>query len=140
MKYSKKMVFACVALIFFSVPLAANELARGEAEYRGSCAVCHGADGKGSGEFSGYLSVEPPDITQLSRKSGGKFPEPMIREIIDGRAQIKLHGGREMPVWGGQFLVESIRANEYGNYIDAERIVQDRINALLAYINSLQEQ
>lgn len=115
-----------------------GQLERGEAQYAGSCAVCHANDGTGTATFSGYLPTEPPDITGLAKQNGGTFPREQVRKTIDGRVQLKLHGGREMPIWGGEFLVESIRSDEFGNYVDAQKIVQDRINALLDYIETLQ--
>ena len=116
----------------------ADQLESGEAEYRASCAVCHAADGKGNGVYSGYLSIEPPDISLLSQMNGGEFPSEWVSQVIDGRELETLHGSQKMPIWGDKFLVDSIRSDEFGSYVDAERIVKDRINALVEYIKSLQ--
>ena len=46
------------------------------------------------------LKVMIPDLTELSKRSGGRFPDERVREIIDGRAVLPAHGSRPMPVWG----------------------------------------
>jgi len=64
------------------------------------CASCHGALGAGDGPVAPSLKVLVPDLTELSKRSGGKFPEDRVREVIDGRAVLPAHGSRPMPVWG----------------------------------------
>lgn len=64
------------------------------------CASCHGSLGFGDGPVAPTLKVLIPDLTELSRRSGGRFPEERVREIIDGRAVLPAHGTRPMPVWG----------------------------------------
>jgi mono/diheme cytochrome c family protein len=64
------------------------------------CASCHGALGFGDGPVAPSLKVMIPDLSELSKRSGGPFPEDRVREIIDGRAVLPAHGTRPMPVWG----------------------------------------
>lgn len=64
------------------------------------CASCHGPSGYGDGPVSESLKVLIPDLTQLSKRAGGRFPEDRAREVIDGRAVLPVHGTRPMPVWG----------------------------------------
>ena len=64
------------------------------------CASCHGSLGFGDGPVAPSLKVMIPDLTQLSKRSGGRFPDERVREIIDGRAVLPAHGTRPMPVWG----------------------------------------
>jgi hypothetical protein len=45
----------------------------GQAEYRSSCATCHGIDGKGKGPASDALRVSPPDLTILAKKTTAFF-------------------------------------------------------------------
>jgi hypothetical protein len=49
------------------------------------------------------FKLQPPDLTQLSRRNGGTFPAERTRQIIDGRQQVLPHGTRKMPVWGREF-------------------------------------
>ncbi len=64
------------------------------------CASCHGPQGEGDGPVAPSLRVMIPDLTELSKRSGGRFPDERVREIIDGRAVLPAHGTRPMPVWG----------------------------------------
>jgi mono/diheme cytochrome c family protein len=72
----------------------------GDELYRTYCASCHGLDGKGGGPAAEALKRQPPDLTTISKRNGGKFPEFRVGNIIDGYETIAAHGTREMPVWG----------------------------------------
>jgi mono/diheme cytochrome c family protein len=98
--------------------------------YKTWCASCHGLDGKGKGPVSGALKKVPSNLTQLSKKNGGKFPVEQVREYIDGRGKANLaHGTREMPVWGE--ALASIDASAVG--------ISFRVNTLTSYLETLQE-
>lgn len=71
--------------------------------YQRYCQNCHGEQGRGDGRISGWLTVKPADLTQLSERNGGVFPEERAIEVIDGRREVDLHGPREMPIWGQVF-------------------------------------
>ena len=55
-------------------PIKATSPASGGEMYKTYCAVCHGTDGKGGGPAASALKVPPTDLTQLSKKNGGKYP------------------------------------------------------------------
>jgi mono/diheme cytochrome c family protein len=97
--------------------------------YRTYCAVCHGLDGKGSGPAAPALKQKTPDLTQLSKKSGGEFPLFRVTNIIQGDADIPAHGSRDMPMWGDVF--RSLRRDE--------AVVKLRVHNLAQYLESLQE-
>lgn len=97
--------------------------------YRTYCAVCHGLDGKGNGPAAPALKQALPDLTLLSKKSGGQFPSFRVSNIILGDAEITAHGSKEMPMWGDVF--RSIRRDE--------SVVKLRVHNLTEYIESLQE-
>lgn len=63
--------------------------------FRDYCATCHGIDGRGDGS----LRCKVPDLTQISKRSGDKFPSVRIRNIIEGTETLTGHGSREMPIW-----------------------------------------
>jgi mono/diheme cytochrome c family protein len=67
------------------------------------CASCHGRGGEGDGPVAPFFKLLPPDLTGMSRRSGGTFPAARARQIIDGRDRILPHGARQMPVWGQEF-------------------------------------
>ena len=105
-------------------------------DYGTYCASCHGESGRGDGPVAEFLAMIPADLTQLSRKNGGKFPAERVAQVIDGRQEVNIHGPRDMPVWGDWFDVEAespgLRASE------REIVVQERIKALLAYLETIQ--
>lgn len=104
----------------------------GRRDYQDHCAVCHGMDGRGNGPAASALRVAPADLTQIAARRQGEFPELDIAYRIDGRFEITSHGPREMPIWGTQ-LRQSLPQNETG-----EAIVRGRIEAIVAYLASLQ--
>lgn len=72
----------------------------GDQLFKRFCSSCHGPLGFGDGPVAPSLKMLVPDLTELSKRSGGKFPEDRVREVIDGRAVMPAHGSRPMPVWG----------------------------------------
>lgn len=108
----------------------------GEADFRMSCSACHGDDGRGQGAKDFGLSVEPPDLTTLTRRNNGTFPRERLRRIIDGREDIKVHRDREMPVWGQLFKRDAEEGLGGGQGDDAA--VAQRIETLIDFIESLQ--
>ncbi len=113
----------------------------GEAEYMGSCAVCHGDGALGDGPLSKYMTIEVPGLTELAKANDGEFPMLRVIHIIDGRTGLRGHGdarpdsGGNMPVWGDQFEAEEAEmAGVYG----AELLVRGRILALAQYLESIQ--
>jgi hypothetical protein len=109
-------------------------IAGGELEYQESCAVCHGGDGRGGGNLSGYLTIEPSDLTQLARRNGNRFPFWKVYAAIDGRTEYRGHGPREMPIWGDRF-----RADAGGDGKSAQAQAAGRILTLVFYLEHIQE-
>src|SRR5437868_11666652 len=60
-------------------------------------------DGKGTGPDAGALKTKPADLTLVSRKNGGKYPEIRVQRVINGEDDVMAHGSRDMPVWGQIF-------------------------------------
>jgi mono/diheme cytochrome c family protein len=109
-------------------------VAGGELEYQNHCAICHGIDGRGRGIMSKFLTIAPPDLTQLRKKNAGLFPFWQIYRVIDGREEIKGHGTREMPIWGARF-----RSDARGDDIASRSQVSGRILGLVFYLQHLQQ-
>ena len=94
------------------------------------CAVCHGQDGKGAGPAAEALKKPPADLTQLTRKNNGKFPDQRVSLVIStGPSEILAHGSKEMPVWGDLF--KHLGSNDPG-------VVRLRVVNLTDYIKSIQ--
>lgn len=111
------------------VPPENISAAKGPDMFRAYCAVCHGLDGRGGGPASDSLKKRPADLTQLSRKNGGRFPALHVANVIQGADVVGAHGSRDMPVWGSVFRTLGDNAT-----------VKLRIDNLTAYLESLQRQ
>ncbi len=139
MKNVTGMLLTCLAAIFTSAAVA-NEIDIGEREYTFKCAVCHGASGKGDGPYVESLKVAPTDLTLLEQKNGGQFPFERVFQVIDGRANIKAHGTRDMPIWGNEYTEEAIEYHsQVYDILNAELFVQGRILSLITYLRSIQQ-
>lgn len=99
----------------------------GKSLFHEYCAACHGPNGKGDGPAVSALKIAPGDLTQISKKNEGKFPEARIMRILTGEEPVTAHGTQEMPVWGKVF-------NDMSNV----SMAQMRIHALLQYVEGLQ--
>ena len=108
--------------------LKASDLSGAEM-YRTYCASCHGLDGRGSGPAAAALKKVPPDLTQISKRNNGRFPDFRVVRIIDGSEVEAVHGSRDMPIWGDYFR---------GKLPD-EAIIALRERNLTDYIRSIQQ-
>jgi mono/diheme cytochrome c family protein len=97
--------------------------------YQRHCAVCHGKDGKGDGPAAAALKASPADLTQLSKRNGGKFPVGAIRQLLGGLPSTPAHGSQEMPIWGPVFRAMT----------PDENIAKLRVDNLLRYLESIQQ-
>ena len=119
---------ACAALAQPRVDL-------GKREYDSKCAVCHGADGKGTGPYAQELKSPLPDLTTMAKRNGGIFPVRKTFEVIEGAG--KGHGRRDMPVWGHD---HTEKASELFPDLPCNQTayVRTRINALMEYLAQMQ--
>jgi len=84
-------------------PMKRTPASDGPAMYNAYCASCHGLAGVGDGPAAKALAKAPADLTRISARNGGTFPETRIRRYIEGADEISAHGSRDMPVWGTLF-------------------------------------
>jgi mono/diheme cytochrome c family protein len=110
-----------------TVPAKPTTAIDGKSLFQEYCAVCHGPNGKGGGPAASALKAAPGDLTQISRKNGGKFPEERLLRILKGEETLAAHGNQDMPIWGQVF-------NNMGNL----NMTQGRLNSLLQYIEGMQ--
>ena len=99
-----------------------------------NCAACHGADGRGAGEFGRELFNVPPDLTTLSAQAGGVYPRDYIMGVIDGFER-GAHFSAAMPEFGAGDLGPTV-------VVEVEGLgtpVPAKLLALSAYIESIQE-
>jgi mono/diheme cytochrome c family protein len=102
----------------------------GKQTYREYCAACHGFDGKGGGPAASSLNRKPPNLTTLSKRHGGKFPDEYVKGVLLFGPGYSAHGASEMPVWGPIFRYVE-------NYNEAA--VRQRIKNVCDFIESIQE-
>lgn len=121
--------FAILGADIKKVPPSQTSPASGKDMFMNYCAVCHGKDAKGTGPAAQALKKPPADLTTLTVRHGGKFPELHVAETIRGDVSNPAHGSKEMPVWGDVFQSMS-RDSGAGK--------QMRVANLTAYIKSIQ--
>jgi mono/diheme cytochrome c family protein len=117
------LLLACSAAV-----AAADDVALGRQIYLERCASCHGLTGEGDGPVAPALTTPPANLRRLSERFGNPLPEDQVARFIDGRAEVKAHGPRDMPVWGARFYAETHN----------ERAVRAMIAELIAYLQSIQ--
>lgn len=111
------------------VPVQPTLAGDGKAMFKEYCATCHGVEGKGNGPAMDATKKRPADLTQLTRKNGGTFPEVHVMNYITGEDVVAAHGSRDMPVWGTLF-----RSLNPDNNTEAKI----RVAVLADYIKTLQ--
>jgi mono/diheme cytochrome c family protein len=74
-------------------------VSRGAQLFATNCAACHGADAGGYDGPRRDWTTPPPDLTLLSRRNGGTFPEFETLATVHGPADLD-RPGSIMPVFG----------------------------------------
>ena len=107
----------------------------GKQQFQNNCAACHGLDGKGAGPVASFLTKPPADLTKISARNNGEFPAVKLMEIIDGRREVKVHGPRDMPVWGNR-----LGSAAEGAGTESEKLMaKGDIQAIVSYLKTIQE-
>jgi mono/diheme cytochrome c family protein len=94
--------------------------------FQSYCSACHGKDAKGNGPAAAAMTKKPADLTTISARNGGKFPDVKVTRYIQGLDEVAAHGSRDMPVWGPVF--RSL----------GQDTAEIRVSQLVAYLKSLQ--
>ena len=134
------MYFSAIRSILIAGCCVASLSANAQAfdEYSGQetfmrfCAACHGESAEGDGPVAGGLPISVPDLTRLQQRRGNRFPEDVLRKIIDGQEAVIIHGTRYMPVWGYEFWVEE------GADDAAKERVEIIVDNLVEFLRSIQ--
>lgn len=114
-----------------AAPFSDTAMQNARRDYQKYCASCHGDEGRGDGPVAQAMKAMPADITLLSTNNEGTFPTERVQAVIDGRADVKAHGPRAMPVWGEEFYVSAEGVGQ--------RQARDRIDALAEYVRRMQK-
>jgi mono/diheme cytochrome c family protein len=129
-----KLLLLLCALAGMSGALAEDlSTSSGAQLFQRFCASCHGRSGEGNGPVAPFFKLAPPDLTLISRRSGGKFPAERTRRIIEGRDSLPPHGPREMPVWGMEFAMTA------EHEASARAVADANIARLVEYLRTIQK-
>jgi mono/diheme cytochrome c family protein len=109
------------------VPIKNVSAADAKGMFDSYCAVCHGKEGIGNGPAAKSLAKVPADLTKISARNKGTYPEVKVRRYIEGLDEVAAHGSRDMPMWGTLF-----------NSLNRDT-AQLRIAALSDYIKGMQK-
>ena len=110
-------------------PASPTSPASGHEMFTTYCAVCHGKEGRGDGPAATALNKKPANLTELTLRNDGKFPELRVYGTIKGDLEMPAHGSRDMPIWGSVF-----QSMSHGNLPE----VQMRISNLTQYLKTIQ--
>jgi len=82
------------------LPVGKTAPTNGRQMYTSYCAPCHGMDGRGHGTLAAALTVQPSDLTLLSRNHRGRFPDNHVVSILQFGIEKPAHSAMQMPAWG----------------------------------------
>jgi len=143
--FSAAIIAGCAILLSVASVNALEKKAQlklGEMEYLNNCAACHGRDGKGSGPVAEALTNKPYDLTLISKKYSGKFPEDFVYKVIVGHDIINSHGETDMAVWGDRYTSKAIETDDSIAFPlheqDSQAMILGRITSLIGYLESIQ--
>ena len=140
MKTSARLLMLAALAAFTAAPAAAQtpgaapsveSRVSGQSVFKTYCASCHGESGRGNGAVAIFLRRRPADLTQIGIRNKGTFPADRVYQMIDGRQAVKAHGESQMPVWGDAFARSTTDFDE--------RAIKAKIDALVGYLESIQE-
>jgi mono/diheme cytochrome c family protein len=129
-------------LLVLAGPAAASadeQLENAAKDFVTLCTSCHGPSGTGDGPMAKNLRKSVPDLTQISARNGGSFPEDMVFETIAGLGMPDAHGTRDMPVWGDLFVSAEIgNSTKLEDAMKASDHAAKRIVGLVRYLEQIQ--
>lgn len=108
-------------------PKAPSTNPSGAELFRQDCVVCHARDASAGPVPSPFRT--PPDLTALTQRHGGNFPESYVRQVLRNGVKMPAHGPAEMPIWGADFAAKDKLT---------ENQVALRIASLTGYLKSIQ--
>ena len=114
--------------------LANRNIENGHDNYKKNCASCHGETGRGDGPLAKNLPQSPTDLTQLSKRNGGKYPAARTLSYIYGDPK-KSHLARVMPEFSSAMSEDLVPVEIDGVFTPTP----PELAGLLAYLESIQE-
>ena len=117
-----RLISGTVGLVLIFVLMScAQKTGAGRVVYDKNCVMCHGAEGRGDGDFSDKLLKLPPDLTTLQRENGGEFPRLRVQEAIIGTGRGDHFSGAmpEFSEMAGNGVVASFQLEAVMDYLDS---------------------
>lgn len=125
-------LLGCVLSISPAATSKAQETQEGVHLFHQYCASCHGEKATGNGPVAPYLTVKPADLTRITERRDGTFPDAQIQRIVAGEENLPGHGTRTMPVWGEQLQ------NDVIGTVNKPAVARGRIAFLVDYLKAIQ--
>ena len=85
-----RMVFT-LATVAGAVLAQGSEVDDGRDLFLYFCAECHGKDAASVGPLAEMLAIEPPDLTNLTKRYAETFPTDVVAMQVDGRIPVEAH-------------------------------------------------
>lgn len=126
---------ALVSFTLAASPALAQDTDEGGETFLRYCSTCHGVEAKGGGPMAPILTLQPPNLTQLTTQNGGVFPTSWVVARIDGRDPFLAHGS-PMPIYGDFFegKGETIRGEDGVMIMTSQPVID-----LVAFLKMIQE-
>ena len=130
--FRRLVTFAVLVVTMLLLVHSARAQTTGQHDYQELCASCHGADGTGKERI--LTEANPPDLTQLSSKNGGKFPFAEVYRTIDGREMKGSHKRFAMPFWGEYLQQQTVKSTP-----ESDAAIKHRIVGITRYLETIQK-
>ncbi|MEM6589614.1 MAG: c-type cytochrome [Pseudomonadota bacterium] len=130
--FTSTMVFglaACAATNLEDMPTRDD----GAQFYAQNCVACHGVTGKGDGPEAERQVLRLPDLTNISGRNGGEFPQARVMSYIWGDPDND-HLERVMPSFGGRMADDLVPVEIDGILTPTPR----QLAGLYFYMESIQ--
>ncbi len=101
--------------------------------YAQNCVACHGVTGKGDGPTAERQVLRLPDLTTISARNGGEFPQARVMSYIWGDPDND-HLDRVMPSFGGRMTDDLVPVEIDGTLTPTPR----QLAGLYFYLESIQ--
>ena len=111
------------------LPISKTTPTSGQQMFNSYCAPCHGLDGRGHGPLASQLRRQPADLTLLSHRQMGHYPDARIVSVLLYGSGPQVRGVSAMPAWG-PILAKMDQANHQDTQL--------RIRNLIRYLESIQ--
>ena len=89
------ILLGAMSLLYTGMTYAQEEMGTesiGKVEFQKNCGSCHGVGGKGDGPMVEFLTQKPTDLTSISKRNNGVYPQKRVYNWIRDPEGIRAHG------------------------------------------------